>query len=143
MEREEHIGFAIKSLSHQIHRTMDQSTQECGLTGMQGWLIGYLYDCEQQGREVFQRDVERDFGIRRSTVTGVLQLMERDGLILRQSVAEDARLKRLVLTERAREKHRQIGNKLEEMEQRMRHGLSEDEVRMFFALIRRIEKNLE
>lgn len=143
MEREEHIGFVVKSLSHQIRRAMDQKTQECGLTSMQVWLIGYLYDCEQQGREAFQRDLERDFGIRRSTVTGVLQLMERDGLILRQSVAEDARLKKLVLTEKAREKHRQIGNMVEEMEKQMRRGLSEDEVRMFFALIRRIEKNIE
>lgn len=142
MEREEHIGFAVKSLHNQLRRAMDQNTQECGLTGMQGWLLGYLYDCEQAEREIFQRDLEREFCIRRSTVTGVLQLMEREGLILRESVAEDARLKRLRLTEKAHEKQRQIGDKLEELEKRMRRGLSDDEIRMFFALIRRIEGNL-
>lgn len=142
MVREEHIGFAVKSLHNQLRRAMDQRTQECGLTGMQGWLLGYLYDCEQAGRDIFQRDLEQDFGIRRSTVTGVLQLMERSGLILREPVAEDARLKRLRLAEKGYEKHRQLGDKLEELERQMRRGISGDEIRMFFALAARIENNL-
>ena len=36
----------------------------------------------------------------RSTVTGVVKLMERKGLIRRESVSSDARLKKLVLTEK-------------------------------------------
>ena len=46
-----------------------------------------------------QRDIEREFSITRSTVTNILQLMERKGYIQRQSVPQDARLKQLVLTE--------------------------------------------
>ena len=48
---------------------------------------------------VFQRDIEREFSITRSTVTNILQLMERKGYIERRSVPQDARLKQLVLTE--------------------------------------------
>ena len=42
---------------------------------------------------------QREFSITRSTVTNILQLMERKGYIQRQSVPQDARLKQLVLTE--------------------------------------------
>ncbi len=48
---------------------------------------------------MFQRDIEREFSITRSTVTNILQLMERKGYIERRSVPQDARLKQLVLTE--------------------------------------------
>ena len=41
----------------------------------------------------------RDSSITRSTVTNILQLMERKGYIERRSVPQDARLKQLVLTE--------------------------------------------
>lgn len=53
----------------------------------------------EQATPVFQRDIEREFSITRSTVTNILQLMERKGYIERRSVPQDARLKQLVLTE--------------------------------------------
>ena len=54
---------------------------------------------------VFQRDIEREFSITRSTVTNILQLMERKGYIQRLSVPQDARLKQLVLTEEGIQRH--------------------------------------
>ena len=66
-------------------------------TPMHGWIIGYLY--RHRDTPVFQRDIEREFSITRSTVTNILQLMERKGYIERRSVPQDARLKQLVLTE--------------------------------------------
>ena len=36
---------------------------------------------------MFQRDVEAEFNIRRSTATGILQLMEKNGFLLREPVA--------------------------------------------------------
>ena len=63
------------------------------LTGMHGWLIHFLYD---QTEPVYQRDIEKRLCIRRSTVTATLNRMEKNGLIVRESVPEDARLKRIV-----------------------------------------------
>ncbi len=66
-------------------------------TPMHGWIMSYLF--RHRDEPVFQRDIEREFSITRSTVTNILQLMERKGYIERQSVPQDARLKQLVLTE--------------------------------------------
>ena len=77
----------------QIARTNDVEA----VTPMHGWIMEYL--CRNSDTPVFQRDIEREFSITRSTVTNILQLMERKGYIRRQSVPQDARLKQLVLTE--------------------------------------------
>ena len=67
-------------------------------TGMQGWIIGFLH--RNEDRDMFQRDVEAEFNIRRSTATGILQLMEKTASSA-GAVAYDARLKKLVLTPKA------------------------------------------
>ena len=97
MEHRDEIGFQVRTLSNLIKRLVDQTAfqgRERPATGMHGWVIGYLY--ENRNRDVFQRDLQEQFSIRRSTVTGILQLMEKNGLITRQSVDEDARLKKIV-----------------------------------------------
>lgn len=75
------------------------------LTGVHGWLIHFLYD---QTEPVYQRDIEKRLCIRRSTVTATLNRMEKNGLIVRESVPEDARLKRIVLTEKAISLHNDV-----------------------------------
>ena len=73
MEYREDLGFQIRTLSHLVKRVIDQtafSGEEVHPTGVQGWIIGYLY--ENRDKEVFQRDIQQQFSIRRSTVTGIL-----------------------------------------------------------------------
>ena len=51
-------------------------------------------------RDIFQKDVETEFSIGRSTVTNILKLMEKKGYIRREAVPQDGRLKRLVLLDK-------------------------------------------
>ncbi|MFR3345644.1 MAG: MarR family transcriptional regulator [Anaerobutyricum sp.] len=60
---------------------------------MQGWIMGYLYD--HKGGEIFQRDIEAQFYIARSTITYLVKQMEQKGYIARVAVERDCRLKRL------------------------------------------------
>ena len=98
MKGERHVGGEIRMLSNLIKRCMDDGMPP-ETTGMQGWIIGFLH--RNEDRDMFQRDVEAEFNIRRSTATGILQLMEKNGFLLREPVAYDARLKKLVLTPKA------------------------------------------
>ena len=54
-------------------------------------------------------DVEAAFNLSRSTTTNILQLMEKNGIIRREGVDYDARLKRLVPTEKAVQMEEQVG----------------------------------
>nr|WP_306286949.1 MarR family transcriptional regulator [Neglectibacter timonensis] len=108
---------------------------------MHGWVIGYLY--ENRNRDVFQRDLQEQFSIRRSTVTGILQLMEKNGLITRQSVDEDARLKKIVLTPKAIEQHEQIHRSIRKVEEQLSEGLTPEEKQTFLELCDKIRRNIE
>lgn len=90
------IGFRIKTLSRMIKKEIDNTPtfrQNENLTGIQGWVLRFLYDKEKAGEDVFQRDVERTFQIRRSTATELFNTMEQNGYVVRTPVERDARLK--------------------------------------------------
>jgi len=145
MERSKAIGFVVKTLSNQVKRQIDIGVSKCdidNITGMQCWVIGYLCDNAEK-KDIFQRDVEIEFNIRRSTATGILQLMGKNGLIIRESVSCDARLKKLILTEKALGIHRKIEVQINLVEQRIAKGLTEDEIETFFQLVSKISKNIE
>lgn len=84
--------------------------------------------------EVYQKDVEEFFYLRRSTVTQTLQAMEKNGLIRRSSVARDARLKKLELTEAGQALEAQIHTRVMQMEQRLRESLTEEEITQFLSI---------
>ena len=137
-----HIGREVKRLDNEIHSMMLAFREEKEeLTMMQNWMIGYLY--RNQEKEIFQKDVEAEFSIARSTATGILQLMEKKGYLYRESVERDARLKKLVLTEKGITTHEQHIQHVHDMEALMREGISEEEIQMFFRLIRKMRENLE
>jgi len=107
---------------------------------MHGRILGYLYHHRED--EIFQRDIENEFLIRRSTVTGILQLMEKNGLIFRQSVAKDARLKQLKLTPKAIAANERIEAKIDRMEAKLIRDIGEADLKIFYAVTEQMKKNL-
>ena len=74
------IPAQLRRVDNLIFRRLNQFSRANGVeqtTPMHGWIIGYLY--RHRDTPVFQRDIEREFSITRSTVTNILQLMERKG----------------------------------------------------------------
>jgi len=143
LEKKHTIGFEVRWLFNLIKRENHSRPilQDAGnLTGMHGWVIGYLY--EHQDQEIFQKDLEAEFHIRRSTATGILQLMERNGLILRLPVERDARLKRLKLTEKAITLHESVMQEIADIENKMRQGIPEEDLEVFFRTLDQIKTNL-
>lgn len=110
-------------------------------TGMQGWIIGFLH--RNEDRDMFQRDVEAEFNIRRSTATGILQLMEKNGFLLREPVAYDARLKKLVLTPKALAVHEGVISRIRATEARITKDVTPEELEQFFAITAKFRRNLE
>ena len=96
-----------------------------------------------QGRDIYQRDIQEQFSVRRSTATGILQLMEKNGLITRSPVSHDARLKKLTLTPKAVEQHQRIVKGIRTVEERVSQCLTPEERRTFLGLCEKIAANLE
>lgn len=74
-----HFGALLSHTSRMLRRAMDtriaaEVTPE--LTGVRGMLLGEIICANNENRDVYQRDVEQWFHIRRSSVTAILQGME-------------------------------------------------------------------
>lgn len=121
---------------------MNADVQSLGITGVQSRIMHYILIKCMEG-PVFQRDVENAFDMCRSTATGILQLMEKNGLILRENVASDARLKSLIPTKKAEQLDAQIGELLRQTERRLTQGLSDEQLALFRDSATRMSANLD
>lgn len=113
-----------------------------GLTGMQFAIVSYIAR-ESAERDIFQKDLEQKFDIRKSTVTGILNTMERDGLLLRETVPYDARLRKMMLTEKALQAKVNTEQVIESVETQLSKGLSQEEIVTFLDILEKISKNAE
>lgn len=138
------LGHAIHHLDATFNRQFLKEGVKAGLdevTLMNGWILAYLY--HHQEKDVYQKTLESAFGCSRSTVTGIVKLMEKKGYIRRESVPGDARLKKLVLTEVGIQTHYTVSNILEHIEEKLVNDITNEELGNFYVIIDKLHKNLE
>lgn len=139
--KEHEIGRYVHILSRQIKRNIDEVVAEYNVTSVQCAIVEYVYKKSQEDY-VFARDIEYEFNLRKSTIAEVLSLMEKNGLIKRENVSKDARLKKIVLTQKAMEIRKNVSKAIEDVEAKMREGLTDEELEEFIRLISKISNNL-
>ncbi len=130
-----HIGYAVNSLSRRISRVMDSIPaikENKNLTGIQIWVLNFLFRSAE--KDVYQRD---------STATELLKAMEGGGLIRREPVDFDARLKKIVLTEYAEDIRKQLQAQIKRTEAQMTEGFTDEEIETFFSFVERFKNNLK
>ena len=141
MSEIKHIGRKINILSHKIKRRIGKVSLEYGISSMQAKILGYIFH-QAPKRDIFQKTIEEEFDIRRSSVTSVLSLMEKNGLIERVSVCEDARLKKIILTDKGAEVHKSVYKEIEIVESIIYDSLSKEELELFSEILERLSKKI-
>lgn len=138
------IGVELRSLNNRIMRFMDSQSNKSNvdaITGTNGWIIGFL--ARNRDRDIFQRDLEQEFGITRSTASKVVNLMVKKDLIRRESVPQDARLKKLILTPKALEVSEMMRADGKKLEETLTRGFSKEELENLYAYIERMKQNID
>ncbi|TPR39562.1 MarR family winged helix-turn-helix transcriptional regulator [Apilactobacillus micheneri] len=95
----EDIGRLVKVASIQFVRHFDNMARKYNLTSTQMSIIDFLRLNKQ--KEIFQKDIEEEFYIQRSTASVLLKRMENKQLIKRISSSIDARKKQVILTDKS------------------------------------------
>ncbi len=137
------LGLVVKLLNQQFRRRFENNARTLGLddvTIVHGRVLNFL--ARHAEEDIFQRDIEAAFRISRSTVTSIMQVMEKNDLIERCSSPADSRLKRVVLTARGQEMHRRTVEVIDRTEAELMAGIPEQDVDAFLAVARKIEENL-
>ena len=130
----------INKLSNRLRRKFDAFSSAAICSGAEGRTLHFLI--ANSDADIYQKDVEEEFGIRPSTATVLLQKMEADGLIRREISDQDARLKKIILTDKAMAFIGRVRNDLDTLESQFVEGISEEDLQVFLRVLRKMSSNI-
>lgn len=131
---EHYTNRLLKIATNQITHELDLFAHKYDTTWMQMSVIDYL--SRQGDKEIFQRDIEREFFIQRSTATILLQRMEKRDLLYRQSSTTDARQKSVYLTDKSRNLETEIKRFMNHQQKTLEDNFSSAEIATFEKILK-------
>lgn len=142
MNVEHNIGYNIRRSNIFLDRLYALVCKKNNVQGgTQGRVLRYLF--VNKDRDVFQKDLEKRFSVRSSTMSVILDSLEKTELIKRVIVDNDSRFKKIVLTKKGEEESIMMDQKVNEVEQAMRESLSEKDIETFIKCFSIIIQNIE
>lgn len=137
---QDEILAIVNLIRHKINESEKLNVIQKEISRRQAAVIGIID--ESGDKPVFQKDISRILKIRRSTATSMLQDMERDGLITREPVGNDMRLKKLVLTDKSMHYAMIIREEFTMIEDSIIRGFSEEDKAQLWGYMQKIKNNL-
>lgn len=97
----------------------------------------------ENGGSMAQKDLEGRLVIRKSTLSGVLDTMERNGLVERSVSDTDRRSRTVSLTSEGARRCGEATRQLEETERIIFEGVDREDLDVFFRVVDRVHSNIE
>jgi len=135
---EEFIGYWIKKVERTMKNVHDKKLQQYDLTLSQGSVLHQLWN--KNG--LTQKEIQENLGMRGPSVSGLVDILLKKGLILRRQDDEDARFKRLYLTEEGCKLEDLSIAVIKELEGTISKGFSEDEKVILICWLKKLYNNL-
>ena len=136
----------LATLHDRLNRRMkchfDAFFVDSPLTSMQALTLEYVMQ-NWKTRDVFPKDVESFLSIRGSSAFSLIDNLNRNGYLKRESIPDDGRYRRLIPTEKALALQDDISDRIRRYTQSLFEGIPEDDLRVFESVIRHLIKNAE
>lgn len=141
--KEKSISLEIKKIDSLIVRKIMSYNKESTyqLTPVQIFIIKYLI--KNKNNIVYQKDIEKKLGLRKSTVSGILGTMIKNNLISRTDSENDLRSKVICLTEEGYKLDKTMKNKAIDFEKLLQNNISKEDLEIFYKVTKQIQENLE
>lgn len=135
-------GKIINRISNRLRSRSQVVHSELGIGSAQGKILNYVL-VESVHHSVYQKDLEKEFGLRPSTITEMLNALEEKELIARIVDEQDGRYKKIVFTEKALVMKDRIRQEVEGTETLLLRGISPEEQKEFMRIAGKMLQNLE
>ena len=138
------VAFEIKKLDNMITRLICDDLKKENIKNIshtQVNIIKYLY--VNKDKKIYQSDIEKEVPARRSTISGILKTMEKNGLITRTDSKIDTRKKEVNLTLESIKRYKEMEDRLNSFEKNLTLGISSYELNIFYKVIDKINLNIE
>jgi len=130
----EHICFNIGRVMRKVYEHYESRLSPFGLTTPQYMVFSALW----MGDGITIGELGQRVSLDGSTITGILDRMEKNGYVERRPNAEDRRSALVYLTEKARSVGPQIIKFADELDADMRRNFSPDEMLVFERVLKQI-----
>lgn len=110
------------------------------MTVSQAYVIDFILTSQKE--DIFQKDLEKEFDLKRAAISLMLNNMEKNDLIKRVPVSEDALLKKIVLTEKAIALSTKIIGAVDEIENTLVEDLTQEEIDNFYTVLNKMRNSL-
>jgi DNA-binding MarR family transcriptional regulator len=141
--KDKSISLEIKKIDSLIVRKIMAYNKDAiyHLTPVQIVVIKYLI--KNKDSVVYQKDIEKKLGLRKSTVSGILGTMIKNGIITRTDSTNDLRSKEIRLTETGYKLDKAMRKKAFEFEKLLQSNISKEDLEVFYKVTKQIQENLE
>ena len=134
-----HVLYEIRSLEKLLIRSFICNHEiKTPPTPTQMQIIEYILSVN---KEVYQKDLEAVLNLRRATVSGVLQTMEKNNLIERVANTNDARV--IILHPKTKELFLEHQRKMEQMENIIIKDIDQKDLEVFSNVLNTMKKNMK
>ena len=131
----------IKELINTTFKASLNKTNRFGLNNLtQIQIVKHLLDNEDT--EVYQKDFENSLRLRKSTISGILDTMEKNRIIVRLSSEKDARGKIIKLSEEFRKQKEDMIKEMVKIDERIIEDISEEDLKVFYRVIDKMKDNI-
>ncbi|KRM69842.1 hypothetical protein FD06_GL000007 [Apilactobacillus ozensis DSM 23829 = JCM 17196] len=134
----ENFGILLKIACIQMVKRFDAFAHEYGLTSTQMSVIDFL--SRRQELETFQKDIEEEFYIQKSTASVLLKRMENHNLITRSASLKDSRKKQVLLTDDAKKLQKVISQYMDTTQQNFENNFSKEEIKLLNRVMHKLIK---
>ena len=101
------------------------------------------YIVESGKNEIYQKDLEEAVDLRRATVSGILQTMEKNQLITRVIDDTDTRTKKIILTKESEKRIAKNREKVVMLQKITTEGISDEDLETFRIVLRKMTQNVQ
>ena len=140
MVQDEHASRYIGILANRLRREIDALSFRGQYSGTEGKALHFILAHDDS--ELFQKDLEDEFGLRPPSASALVKKLEQDGLISRVPVSYDGRLKKIVPSEKARQNREKVLRDVQDLENRLLRGISEQDQAQWLEITKKMIENL-
>ncbi len=140
MIKNEHISRYIGILANRLRREIDALSFRGEYSGSEGKALHFIL--AHTDSEIFQKDLEEEFGLRPSSASALIKKMEQNGLITRKSVPYDGRFKKIVPSEKALQNKENVLRGVQALESRLLNGISPEQQEEWLKITKQMIENL-
>lgn len=121
---------------------MDQRLLPYDITPQQARIIGFVCSRQRQGTIVNQKDIEEAFELKGSSITSLLQGLQRKNFITRRPDPDDERRKIVTVLPKAEALMSEFEGVFREIDERMMQGITPEQQQLLVQALEQMVSNL-